>query len=437
MSNNQTPALAHEYLTQVPEHFLNQQTEITDTDSSNQPIQITAPLEEQQSLLNSMYEECFNAADDQHSSSLALDYLLDFNTEYNQYEIRSNPEAEKIFSEIELVKQILKHNYVQAYRKIKGTLYHGWYEPIDKKFIELLKQILIQGFDPLEHYDCEHHRIVMQAYNETLKGYFHADFYLHYPNDLVQLRNTDGTITSICYAELINLFIERLYLLTQEKEFKYQQKKRMERSQYQQKVATECVDTILAKHSRIVIARVDFRYGKTQNPELAQVKADLITCLRYLKRTSNLHILGYLWKLEFAEKTGYHYHCFFFLDGRKHSQDIKLAQQIGEVWKRVIGIEGAYHNCNLDAHNGKYRDVGIGILHRKDKQKYEYLIEAIHYITKRDQFIVHKRIKRDEENEQNLRNDKAYFIRVFGKNIAKDVAIKMGKSVGNTGKKEA
>ncbi len=261
-----------------------------------------------------------------------------------------------------------------------------------------------------------------------------SNFLIHL---FIQLRNTDGTITSICYAELINLFIERLYLLTQEKEFKYQQKKRRERSQYQQKVATECVDTILAKHSRIVIARVDFRYGKTQNPELAQVKADLITCLRYLKRTSNLRILGYLWKLEFAEKTGYHYHCFFFLDGRKHSQDIKLAQQIGEVWKRVIGDEGTYYNCNIDAHNGKYKDVGIGTLHRSDKQKYEYLIKAIRYITKRDQFIVHKRIKQDEENEQNLRNDKAYFIRVFGKNIAKDVAIKMGKSLKNTGQKEA
>jgi hypothetical protein len=60
--------------------------------------------------------------------------------------------------------------------------------------------------------------------------------------------------------------------------------------------------------------------------------------LRYLKRTSNL-ILGYLWKLNLP-KNGYHYHCFFFLDGRNTLRTLNLAQQIGEIWEKVIGDEG-------------------------------------------------------------------------------------------------
>ncbi|MEB3755196.1 YagK/YfjJ domain-containing protein, partial [Acinetobacter sp. MD2(2019)] len=378
-----------------------------------------------------------HAADDQHASSFVLDYLLDFNAELNQYEIRSNPEAQRIFLEIEFVTYVLKNNVIKAYRQITSEFRHGQYEPIDPYFVKCLKQILKQGFDPLEKYDCEHHAILMQAYDAILKDYFHTDLYLHYANDKVQTINSDGTCTTIGYAELINSFVERLYLLTQEKAFKYQQKKRMDRSRHQFKVAKQCVDWILAKHSRIVVIRIDFRYGKNQNPELAQVKADLITCLRYLKRTITLHFLGYLWKLEFAEKTGYHYHCFFFLDGRKHCQDIKLAQQIGEVWKRVVGDEGAYYNCNLDAHKGKYHNIGIGMLSRSDQQKYQYLMDAIRYITKKDQFIVHKRIQQDEQNEQNLRQNKAYFIRVFGTNIAADVALKMNKSIRHPTQQEA
>lgn len=105
------------------------------------------------------------------------------------------------------------------------------------------------------------------------------------------------------------------------------------------------------------------------------------------------------------------------MDGREHSQDIKLAQQIGEIWEKVVGSEGAYHNCNLDAHNGKYAEVGIGTLQRNDKDKYRILIEVIRYITKRDQFIVHKRVLEDEDKERRLGNKKGYFVRVFGTSL--------------------
>ena len=420
MNNNQKPVLSNEYLTHVPEPFLNQQTEINETDPSDRSVQMTVTAEEQFLLLNSMYDGCLNAADDQHTSSLVLDYLMQFNDDDDHYEIRSNPEAEKIFARIEAVKRIVDKHLVQAYHKSHPNSFFGKvgieYAVGDKKLVQLLKKVIEQGCEPLEKYDCEHSKVIVKAFNETLNQFGIDDLYSHFnfPNDQIIGVNLNGTQIFIIFAKLMNQFVERIYQLTQEQEFKYQQKKRMDRSRYQQKVATECVDAILAKHSRIVVVRVDFRYGKLQDPSLSQVKDDLRTCLRYIKRTESLNVLGYCWKLEFAEKTGYHYHCFFFLDGREHSQDIKLAQQIGEIWKKVVGSEGAYHNCNLDAHNSKYPEIGIGTVQRNDLDKYRILIEVIRYITKRDQFIVHKRILEDEEKERELTHKKAYFVRVFG-----------------------
>lgn len=436
MSNNCNLFFSNECFTQVAEPFVDHQTEINEKGPFEQPVQTIVTPEQEFSLFNPMYEGCLNAADDQHTSSLVLDYLTTYNEESNQSEIRSNPEAEKIFTQIAFVQRIIEKEHVQAYKELPPN--HllvkagNMYRVVDKRLNQLLKLVIEQGCKPLEKYDCEHSKIVVQAFDEILSQFDHGDFhaFFDFPYELLTVKSLDGTQFTIRRAELLNQFVERVYQLTQEKEFKYQQKKRMDRSRYQLKVATECVDAILVENSRIVIARVDFRYGKTQDPSLEQVKKDLRTCLRFIKRTKNLHVLGHTWKLEFAENTGYHYHCFFFLDGRHHSQDIKLAQQIGEIWKKVVGIEGAYHNCNLDAHNGKYKEVGIGTLQRNDLEKYRILIDVIRYITKRDQFIVHKQFLEDVEKERKIIK-KAYFTRVFGTSIDKKVAKLMGRPAKN------
>ncbi|KGT46398.1 inovirus-type Gp2 protein [Acinetobacter sp. HR7] len=406
--------------------------ETVNADSADVAGQLESLADEQGfSLIHPIYNEYLNVADDQHSGSLTLDYLTYFNDELDHYEIESNPEAEKVFARISLVELILKNAYMQAYQKkispfcSKKTKYVA----IDKVFIESVKRVLLQGCDPLKQYDCEHSRIVVEAFNDVFGACIEFDFNVSFkfPNDLVKIECQKGDVKTLIFADQVNQFVERLSELTQEQEFKYQQKKRKDRSRYQQKVAMACVDAILAKHSRIVITRLDFRYGKNQDPSLSQVKEDLRVFLRYLKRTQNLKVLGYIWKLEFAEKTGYHYHCFFFLDGRFHAQDIKLAQQIGEIWIKVIGQEGVYHNCNLDAHRGKYREVAIGTLKRDDHLKYQHLIMAIRYITKRDQFILHKRVIIDEDGERKRLGKSNYFIRVFGTSIDKNLAKNMGR----------
>jgi hypothetical protein len=144
MNNNQKPVLSNEYLTHEPEPFLNQQTEINETVPSDQSVQMTVTTEEQFLLLNSIYDGCLNAADDQHTGSLVLDYLTEYNEEFDHYVIRSNPEAEKIFARIEAVKRIVDQHLVQAYHESQPNSLFGMagikYAVGDKKLVQLLKR---------------------------------------------------------------------------------------------------------------------------------------------------------------------------------------------------------------------------------------------------------------------------------------------------------
>ena len=378
--------------------------------------QITHDPDQHFQLMKSEYEACFKADANQHSSSLVLDHQLVFSEESQAYILLSNPELEKIFTRIKFVSLIVEKGLVRACRplaknnplKVMGIQY----EYADKELQELLKQLFRQGFELLEQYDCEHNRVVLQAFNEVLKPVYHADFEFIYLNDPMTITNLDGTTRIGVFAELLDQFVERTYWLTEEKEFKYQQKKRKDRARNQFESAKQCVDLALEQRSRVLIIRLDLRFGKTQNPSLEQVKKDLRTFLRSVGRTKNLNILGYIWKLEFGQRRGFHYHFIFILDSRDHSQEIKLAQQIGQIWEKVIGVEGAFHNCHFKAVNNQYDKLAIGRLHRHEQQKYQYLLGLLRYFAKKDQFILHKNIGKE---------------RTLGTSIDKNIAKTMGR----------
>lgn len=378
--------------------------------------EITHDPDQHFQLMESEYESCFKADDSQHSSSLVLDHQLECSEELQAYILRRNPELEKIFTRIKYVNLIVEKGFVRACRplaknnplKVMGIQY----EYADKELQQLFKQLFRQGCESLEQYDCEHNRVVLQAFNEVLKPVYHADFEFIYLNDPMTITNLDGTTRIGVFAELLDQFVERTYWLTQEKEFKYQQKKRKDRARNQFESAKQCVDLALEQRSRVLIIRLDLRFDKTQNPTLDQVKKDLRTFLRSVGRTKNLNILGYIWKLEFGERRGFHYHFIFILDSRDHSQEIKLAQQIGQIWEKVIGVEGTFHNCHFKAVNNQYDKLAIGRLHRHEQQKYQYLLGLLRYFAKKDQFILHKNIGKE---------------RTLGTSIDKNIAKTMGR----------
>lgn len=108
---------------------------------------------------------------------------------------------------------------------------------------------------------------------------------------------------------------------------------------------------------------------------------------RLLKRV-RLHplfqdYLGYIWKLEYGQYKGFHYHTCFFFDGSKVRGDVTLARRIGELWeKEITDGQGLYFNCN--AITSTYAQSGIGDIHYTDQTKRAVLRRVISYIAKVD-----------------------------------------------------
>ena len=92
--------------------------------------------------------------------------------------------------------------------------------------------------------------------------------------------------------------------------------------------------------------------------------------------------LGYIKKLEYGAKKGFHYHLILLLSGHTHQQDVNIAKQLGEHWANVITAgQGAYYNCNAIKERYKYN--GIGMIHRSDSAKREiFETKVVQYLVK-------------------------------------------------------
>lgn len=163
------------------------------------------------------------------------------------------------------------------------------------------------------------------------------------------------------------------------------------------------IDALFARHSRLLVLRVDFSYRKGEfNIEdfseprnrlniLHLVSAEIvkhrIELISYLKnKCPELGLKGYVWKLEYGREKGHHYHMMFFLDGAKVRQDIVIAKRIGEYWNNVVTQgKGLYYNCNGD--KNKYKYCGVGMLSYSDAEALHNLKRAAVYLTKVDRYI--------------------------------------------------
>ncbi|MBS0895613.1 inovirus-type Gp2 protein [Tatumella sp. JGM130] len=148
------------------------------------------------------------------------------------------------------------------------------------------------------------------------------------------------------------------------------------------------VDHLFEHYSRLLVVRVDLSYQK----DIIRNKTISTAMIRAHRKClfKRIHVhplfencLGYLWKLEYGQRKGFHYHTCFFFDGSKVRGDIMLARRIGEFWKNEITSgQGLYFNCNAIASN--YAQSGIGDIHYANHEKRYALQKAITYITKVD-----------------------------------------------------
>lgn len=178
--------------------------------------------------------------------------------------------------------------------------------------------------------------------------------------------------------------------------------KRMQRQQRNQKKSIrEYIEQLFSCYARLEVIRLDLGYQQDIEVSYAELMRHREQLTRYLreKHDGNAHV-GFIWKLEYGLRKGYHFHMMIFMDGSKVQQSILHGKLIGNHWNKAItnGLGTAY-NCN--AKMDDYRDCGIGTVNYYSKAKINSLFKASDYLTKPDPYV---EIMQQIQSEQAWRN---------------------------------
>lgn len=166
--------------------------------------------------------------------------------------------------------------------------------------------------------------------------------------------------------------------------------KRTRKSIYKQQHSIgRLIDEAFAKHSKVLVLRVDLYYRQQcadtpfdfeADVTYEQAMADLGRLLN--SRRHNLlfkHLVGYCWKLE--KQTSWHFHTVWFYNGHQHQKDWDLANRIINQWVKVTQGKGFGFNCNQKKNS--YKRIGIGLVHRQDMSTKHNLLQALSYLCKK------------------------------------------------------
>jgi hypothetical protein len=154
------------------------------------------------------------------------------------------------------------------------------------------------------------------------------------------------------------------------------------------------VEALFAKFSRLLVIRIDLGYlMEHRGIGVETAQADLRRFLNNRRNNGMFRekLVGYIWKLEYAELRGHHFHVVLFFDGAKSHKDAHIAERVGQYWERVTHGRGNYYNCNRRKH--AYVRCGIGMVSHDDQVMRENLLMAIAYLTKSEQLL---RLRRDK-----------------------------------------
>ncbi|WP_170930818.1 inovirus-type Gp2 protein [Yersinia intermedia] len=190
----------------------------------------------------------------------------------------------------------------------------------------------------------------------------------------------------------INAVSTLLYRFSDETDRAEYQKKRanfLRAATKNQSSAMHYVNQLFEQYAKLLVVRVDFSYKNEHKRQMTGTIAQQHRERFFRNAKANKlfdHMVGYIWKLEYGERRGFHYHMLFFFDGANVRQDITLARLIGEYWSlNITAGAGIYYNCNL--FKADYDKLGIGMIAYSDLQMREVLQVVIEYLTKIDEFV--------------------------------------------------
>jgi len=155
--------------------------------------------------------------------------------------------------------------------------------------------------------------------------------------------------------------------------------------------ARDLIDNLFSRYGRLMVLRVEFYFmvsgdlGKTADSAL-HCRKKFFNNLRTTKLGKLL--LGYVWVLEFASRTGYHFHCMLFLNGDLHERDGFWAQEFVNAWRKYFDPTLTWGN-NCNRRDYKERSF-LGIVHYADEKKRGLLDENLQYLCKKRQFVTVK-----------------------------------------------
>ncbi len=217
-----------------------------------------------------------------------------------------------------------------------------------------------------------------------------TDFWHKSQSDLVAITPEQ----SVFKAEIINVLCHQLsQAITNDEDYKKAKQLRKEKSLKQKKQAKKLIRKLINKFSKLLVIRIDFSINRNFQITLELLKKYMSIFLKKLHSPNDdvPPIVGFIWKLEYGIKKGYHYHFIFFMNGNLNNSDTFYADQLCKLWMSITQNKGYYYSCN---HNKTaYKKLALGILVHDDHEKIETLYSVVDYITKTDQFIIEKTLK--------------------------------------------
>ena len=197
----------------------------------------------------------------------------------------------------------------------------------------------------------------------------------------------DPTDISPYFADRLNDCAFDMYEQIRLLENKTALKRAKELTSRQRRSTEEYIDQLILQYSRLIAVRVDFGYSENADTSYELISEHRDVLLRYLreKHAGDAQV-GYVWKLEYGLKKGYHLHMMIFLDGSRVQESVSHGKIIANHWIEVITEgEGVAFNCNAVMQN--YQRNGIGRVDYYNAAKIRDLKFACQYLTKYDEYI--------------------------------------------------
>lgn len=162
------------------------------------------------------------------------------------------------------------------------------------------------------------------------------------------------------------------------------------------------IDKLFEQHAKLLPVRVDLGYKSNETvinmvesplnyhlPHNYLTKEDilnnweiLLNKLRWNHRSLLKELVGYIWKIEYGEDKGIHYHLMLFFNGNRVQKDYYYADELGKIWLDITNELGTYFNCSVDKGN-RYGDRNcLQVTHRNDDRRNLY--QTASYLSKKD-----------------------------------------------------